>query len=424
MEGETTVALADRREAVAAACSALRGLSEVVWQCPNDDLGPLLGELDTLARAVGAGRVAVVEEALQRGEAQSSPAGPPRSWVEHWAPSFRAGGASRLVEVAASLRKPANEPLRDSVLRGDCPVPSAAVVMQEMDRMRHRLRPEAVPTVMSGLVHLAEVGRPCDVRKLRPRLLADYGAPGELQADQDAARRRVALSTPFADDGTWCYRLVLDAEGHTALETALGPLAAPRPAGGDADLRGSDQRRAEALVELVRRAVATSGSIPAHPKTQLIVTMDYTDLADRLRAATAVGGRAAGTLIAPETVRRLSCDAAIVPAVLGGKGEVLDLGRAVRFFTPAQLKILWLRDGGCTFPQCTMPAHWADAHHLWHFADGGPTSLEWAALLCERHHTIVHQRRLHGQVEAGQVHWDLTTGSYDHWLQNRPPDRP
>jgi hypothetical protein len=72
--------------------------------------------------------------------------------------------------------------------------------------------------------------------------------------------------------------------------------------------------------------------------------MDDHDLSERLRTATVLGGPAAGTLIAPETIRRLSCDAAIIPAVLGSKGEVLDLGRAMRFFTPAQLKILWLRD--------------------------------------------------------------------------------
>lgn len=99
------------------------------------------------------------------------------------------------------------------------------------------------------------------------------------------------------------------------------------------------------------------------------------------------------------------------------------MGRAVRWFTPAQLKTLWVRDGGCTFPECTMPAHWADAHHLHHWADGGPTDIDRAALLCARHHTLVHQRRLHGELRDGRVHWDLTRGSYDHWLQNRPPDR-
>ena len=49
-----------------------------------------------------------------------------------------------------------------------------------------------------------------------------------------------------------------------------------------------------------------------------------------------------------------------------------------------------------------MPPHWADAHHLVHWADFGPSDLDNAALLCERHHTDrAHQRRLAGEVVQG-----------------------
>jgi hypothetical protein len=420
----TSMPLAERRDTVSLAAAALQGLASVLWQAPGPELGPLLGQLDDLARAAEAARVVVLEEALVRGEAQTSPAGPPKAWVEHWAPSFRAGGAARLVEVTVAMGKPVHEPLRTSVVAGRCGVASAAVVIAELARLHHRLVPAAVPTVLAGLVQLAEGGRPADIRRLRPRLLAEHGAMGELQAEQEAAKRLVALSHPVDEsNGTWAYRLVLDPEGHATLEAALGPLSAPRPADGDPDLRGSDQRRGEALIELVRRAVAAADGVPTTAKTELMLTMDYQDLAAGLGAATTVGGPAAGTLLAPETVRRLACDAALIPAVLGSAGQVLEMGRATRWYTPAQARILWRRDGGCTFPECSMPPHWTDAHHLWHWTDGGPTDTSWAALLCGRHHTMVHIRRLHGQVIDGAVHWDLTTGSYDHWLQNRPPSR-
>ena len=68
------------------------------------------------------------------------------------------------------------------------------------------------------------------------------------------------------------------------------------------------------------------------------------------RAGSICGGTATGTLIAPETVRRLACDADLIPVVLGTRGEVLDLGRRKCLFTSAQTRALWLRDGGCTFP--------------------------------------------------------------------------
>lgn len=150
---------------------------------------------------------------------------------------------------------------------------------------------------------------------------------------------------------------MLDAEGKCALEAAIGPLSAPRPGEGVADLRDSGQRRADALVELVRRAVAAAESVPISAKAQVFVTMKLDDLVDRLGAGATVGGLGSGTLLAPETVRRLACDAGIVPVVLGSKGEVLELGRTVRWFTAAQAKALWLRDGSCTFPGCAAPAH-------------------------------------------------------------------
>ena len=67
-----------------------------------------------------------------------------------------------------------------------------------------------------------------------------------------------------------------------------------------------------------------------------------------------------------------------------------------------------------------MPGQWCDAHHLVHWADGGPTDVSNAALLCERHHTTVHTRRYAGVlVEDGdgtRVDWDLTVGAYDRLL--------
>jgi hypothetical protein len=121
-------------------------------------------------------------------------------------------------------------------------------------------------------------------------------------------------------------------------------------------------------------------------------------------------------------VRRLCCDGSVIPIVLGN-GEVLDWGLERRFFTDAQTKRLWLRDGGCSHPGCGAPPQWTNAHHLVHWADHGPSNLANGALLCERHHTIVHTRRLAGRVATGslgeRVQWDLTRGSYDDLLARR-----
>ena len=147
-----------------------------------------------------------------------------------------------------------------------------------------------------------------------------------------------------------------------------------------------------------------------------MLTMGYDDLRAQVGAAYAAGTLATGTPIAPDTVRKLACDAAIISVVVGNSGEILNQGREKRLFTWAQLKNLWARDHHCTFPGCNAPAAWTDAHHLIHWADGGRTDLCNAALLCGRHHTIVHRDRLAGTVTPDGVVWDLRPGSY------RPPD--
>lgn len=184
----------------------------------------------------------------------------------------------------------------------------------------------------------------------------------------------------------------------------LGPLSAPQPTPTCPDLRSSDQRRGDALVAICRRAAAAGGAAPATTKAALHLTMDFHDLQNRSGAGRSL---LTGQLLAPETIRRIACDAQIIPVVLGSRSEVLDIGRARRLFTPAILAAMWLRDGGCTIPGCTVPAFWADAHHLIHWADGGHTNLTNGALLCGRHHTIAHQRGWTATATTKEVTWHL-----------------
>lgn len=144
----------------------------------------------------------------------------------------------------------------------------------------------------------------------------------------------------------------------------------------------------------------------------------------RDRCGRVLVSRAQLTMLAPAVVRQLACDADIIPVVLGTDGEVLDIGRAVRLFTKGQRRALWHRDQKCTYPGCDLPAGWVQAHHLIHWSDGGPSDLTNAALLCQRHHTLVHDRRLIATVHPPDVDgrcvtWDLTPGSYDAALPSR-----
>jgi len=432
MEG--SLSLGQCRQRIVAAREALSSLGGSLWQVPAgggpDGLAGLLGEVDALGAACDAARVAVTGEAMGRGETSGgSAAFTPTQWVRHHAPSTRAGGAGQVVALATAFGKPVNAPVREAVQAGRLPVRSAAVVVIEADKLRPLLAEGAEPHVLEGLITMAAQHGPKGCRMLRPALLAKYGMDGVLQGEQDAGKRFVAVSQPH-DEGTGVfeYRLTLDVEGKAVLEAALGPLSAPKPFDGERDLRTADRRRGDALLTLVRRAVAAGDEVGRTNKTTLLLTMDWESLRDRVGAATTLGGLDAGTHLAPDTVRRLACDASAIPVVLGTGGEVLDWGRAVRFFTEAQTKRLWLRDRGCTYPGCDAPPQWTDAHHLIHWADFGPSDLDNAALLCQRHHTIVHNRRLAGRLvrdgHGERVEWDHTRGGYDQLLARRSAQEP
>jgi len=136
-------------------------------------------------------------------------------------------------------------------------------------------------------------------------------------------------------------------------------------------------------------ATGTSGGQardPApHPNTPT-----STDIHNRPRAGDGPGRLDTGAPISPAEARRLACDAHILPAILGGDSQVLDLGRTRRLFTGPIRRALILRDRGCTFPQCDRPARWAEGHHLRPWADGGTTTLTNACLICRRHHRLLH----------------------------------
>ena len=415
--------LQERRERWAAAREAFEGLGDELWRAGAAGLAEVMGEVDALVAAGEAARVVVTGEAVSRGEPGSAElAMTPVQWVRRYAPSLRAGGAAQVVATAEAFAVAGLAPVKEAVLSGVLPVRSAAVVVAEAEKLRPLLVDGAEPAVLEGLISMAVAHGPRGCRMVRPELLARHGLDGQLQAEQDAMKRFVSLSQPRTDDsGLAEYVLTLDVEGRAVLEAALGPLSAPRSVDGERDLRPSGQRRGEALVQLVRTAVERADKGPRHTKSQLFVTVDLETLRSGLRGAgVTTGGAESGVLLAPETVRRLACDATLIPTVLGTTGAVVDLGTDVRLFTSAQTRRLWLRDGHCSYPGCDMPAQWTDAHHLVHWADGGPTNLRNAALLCERHHTIVHNRRYAGRVEhdAGgeRVEWDLCRGSYDELL--------
>jgi len=115
----------------------------------------------------------------------------------------------------------------------------------------------------------------------------------------------------------------------------------------------------------------------------------------------------------------LACDAKILPVVMRGQSEVLDIGRASREWPKAIRKALQLEDKGCGWPKCKMPLWACRIHHLDYWSVGGPTSKANGVHLCPFHHWLVHhmkwriRRSDHGKIEVERIEkpapWEVAT---------------
>ena len=96
-----------------------------------------------------------------------------------------------------------------------------------------------------------------------------------------------------------------------------------------------------------------------------------------------------GGRITAAEARRLACTAGIIPVVLGGESQVLDVGRTRRLHTESMRLAMGVRDGGCTAQGCETPPGLCHAHHDTPWSADGPTNVDTGRLLCPHHHRRV-----------------------------------
>lgn len=203
------------------------------------------------------------------------------------------------------------------------------------------------------------------------------------------ARRRLSINQTL--DGMWRVDADLDPESGHIVATAIRAHADPGNID-PTDRRTHGQRMADAVTDVCRFALDHDATIETSggEKPHVTVTLDYRQLTGETDEPPQIDG----TYVSPETLRRIACDAGVVRIITDGPSQPLDVGSRVRTVTPAIRRALDLRDGGCTWPGCDVPPEWCDAHHVVHWADGGPTSLANLVLLCRRHHGATHDGRI------------------------------
>ncbi|MDA3647046.1 HNH endonuclease [Saccharopolyspora indica] len=379
--------------------------------CSDSELVALISDAEAVMRAAMAVQVRAIAEAEDRGVPAAQGARGTEAWVREKL-NIAAGEAKSRVLVARLATE--HTTLHGVPIAAELPATAAAIATGSITVAHAR-------AVIDGIRRMAPVCTPAELGQAEP-MLADYArqcSPHDLAKlaeriryyfDQDGAFRDEEIQHELRElhygtgsDGMTVINARLDREAGAKFRAALQPLAAPRPSeNGEPDPRSPGQRNADALDALLDIAVA-SDRLPRSggQRPHITVTIDFDDLARALRAPG--NGVLPGTLtatgqpITAATVRRLACDAEILPVVLGGDGLPLDVGRAERTAPPHVRAALLLRDGTCAFPGCDRPPGTPEAHHVESWIDGGPTDLTNLVMLCGAHH-----RAVHGQ------HWTIT----------------
>ncbi len=335
---------------------------------------------------------------------------------------------SAVVRLAHEVQTTLMTPIGEAMADGWLSTAKAHVIVRAIDDLpgNQEVRERGVAFMLGEAKGLDA----SDLRRVGKRLVSVVDPDGDARRDEQALAReersahlnRVLSLKDDGAGGCW-FNGRCSSEDGAKLRTTLMPLAKPLPSGGpvcDADTcdlpgcghdgrdaRDHGARMLDALMQLCENA-ATANQLPeCHGVTPRVsITIDLTDL----KRQTGYGTTETGEDLSAATVRRMACDADVIPIVLGTQGEVLDVGHHQRLATAAIWKALVARDKHCRFPHCTRPPVMCHAHHLIHWCDGGTTSLQNMILLCGHHHRLIH---------AGP--WDIRRTGPNEFAVDPPP---
>lgn len=293
--------------------------------------------------------------------------------------------------VAAAIS--IDRPRRGAGERMPLSVDQAAEIVRELRKVSPACARESVVAGEQVVVSYAPALTVEQTRRLaievRDRIDEDGIEPREVRR-----RRRRSLTISTTRDGLTHVDWYLDPESAgwvvSAIDAQVGAeLRGPALRGPDLpEARTLAQLRSDAATEAFRhRGACDRGGIDS-PAVSMVIRVGLDELRSGVGTASIDG---VGTAVSISTARRLAADADIIPAVLGARSEVLDLGRRRRLFTTAQKLALAERDGGCAWAACPHPPAYTEAHHIrWWERDAGPTDISNGVLLCSHHHHRVH----------------------------------
>jgi hypothetical protein len=362
------------------------------WAMTPHERGETVAELLALRSRIDAQLFAVVADADRADDAASIGATNTAAWVRA-ASGVSSARATRLVRQSRAVE--AHECTHTALAEGAIHTEQAMEIVAAVDRLPSEVSDQA----QAAEQHLLECADEHDARALRALGLhllevvaperADELIARRLEKEEAEARRKSHLKTWSDGHGSRHFRGKVPELHGCMLDAMLDAIANPaRPDSIPREGSATPEVRGRALCELLERypvdRLPKAGGVSA----SVVVTMQLDTLLGGLKAAGILG---TDHLISPGEARRLAAAAGVIPAVLGGASQLLDLGRRRGFSEPQRVAMALQQGGLCNIVDCDRPATWADANHRKPWAEGGLTTLANGELICPRHHTMVHQ---------------------------------
>ena len=282
------------------------------------------------------------------------------------------------------------------------------VIVRALNNLGEDVPPLVLGKAEAHLVEQAQLFSPKQLRVLGDKIL-EVIAPDlyedeerkKLEKSEQRAAAQTKLSMTDRGDGTVDLKARIPESDAARLKRYLEAFTSPRHdantpgGGGNIDPATGQKLPHDRVLGNAFRAFLESIDpmrmpIQGGDATKVIVTIPWEDL----KAGVGVGIFGDGTRITAGQVRRLACNAGIIPAVLGGKSEVLDLGRMRRLYNGQQKQAMAIENPECRAEGCTIPAAWCEGHHFSQsWVAGGKTDLKDGKLLCPWHHNRAHDTR-------------------------------
>ncbi len=277
---------------------------------------------------------------------------------------------------------------------------AAAIVVRTVDKLPGPVQTSEVEAELVGYARTLDVDA---LAKAAQRLLSCY-AEDEALKEADYRERRRDITIRQRPDGSVHGTFEGTAELGEHLHGVFDALAAPAPeTDGIKDPRTAGQRRHDALLEaltLLTRAeqLPTSAGVT----TTVILTCNLHDWITKTRYTTTSHG---GTVPTATAHRWTDAHTRFVLVVLDKAKAVAHVEVGRRLFTEGQRLALIARDRGCSFPGCDRPPQHCQAHHVTDYANGGPTSIDNATLICGYHHRTFRQLGWTCHMHDGHPTW-------------------